>query len=142
MEVWLEPRHTVLDLGAGSGILAIAAALLDARAVHACDNDPVAIEVARENIERNGSKIHLFCGSADAVAGSAVGLIVCNLTADAIAESFPEIRRVLRPRGIAVFSGILNSQSIGIRQHAVLQGFTLLAETSRGEWCALVMRKQ
>jgi ribosomal protein L11 methyltransferase len=143
MEVWLEPRHVVLDLGAGSGILAIAAVLMDARAVLACDNDPIAIEVARENLERNSaSRIGLFCGSVDAIADASVGLILCNLTGESIAELFPEIRRTLRPRGIAVLSGILNSQSMGIRQRALLHGFSLLSETSRGEWCALVMRKQ
>ena len=143
MEVWMEPRHIVLDLGTGSGILAIAASLLGAKAVHACDSDPVAIDVARENIARNSTPpITLFCGSIDAVAADSIGFVLCNLTADTIAESFSEIRRALRPRGIAAFSGILNSQSLGIRQHAVLHGFTLLAETSRGEWCALVMRKQ
>ncbi len=64
MEVWMEPRRIVLDLGTGSGILAIAATFLGARAVHACDVDPVAIEVARENLDRNSAQpVGLFCGS-------------------------------------------------------------------------------
>jgi ribosomal protein L11 methyltransferase len=143
MEVWLEPRHTMLDVGTGSGILAIAASMLGARAVFACDNDPVAVEVARENIERNATEpIGLICGSIDAVVTGAVGFIACNLTADVIAEIFPEICRVMRPHGIAALSGILTVQSAGIRLRAATLGLAVLEETTRGDWCALVLRKK
>ena len=141
MEVWLEPRHIVLDVGTGSGILAIAAALLDAKAVHACDNDPVAVEVARENLEGNGARAGLYCGSVDAIADGVVSFLLCNLTADAIAEVLSDIYRVLRPQGLAVFSGILNSQRAEVRERADLFGFTILESTTQGEWCALVVRK-
>jgi ribosomal protein L11 methyltransferase len=142
MEVWMEPRRIVLDVGAGSAILAIAAKLLGARLVCACDSDPVAVEVARENLERNSvSSAVLYCGSVDAVANGAVGFVVCNLTADVIGEILPEIHRAMRPQGIAVFSGILNSQTHNIRQVAKPLGFAVLQEKARGEWCALVMRK-
>jgi ribosomal protein L11 methyltransferase len=143
MEVWLEPRHTLMDVGTGSGILAIAASMLGARAVFACDNDPVAVEVARENIERNATEpIRLMCGSIDSVASGAVGFIACNLTADGIAEIFPEICRVMRPHGIAVLSGILTVQSAAIRLRAATLGLAVLEETTRGDWCALVLRKK
>ena len=143
MEVWIEPRHIVLDVGTGSAILAVAATLLGARAVYACDTDPVAIEVARENIERNETEsIRLMTGSADAVVSASISFVACNLTAEVIAEIFPEIHRVMRPHGIAVLSGILNTQSAGIRLRAATLGLAVLEETSRGEWCALVLRKK
>src|SRR5688572_7510399 len=142
MEIWMEPRKVVLDLGTGSGILAIAAKLLDSRAVHGCDTDPVAIAVARENLDRNSAgSVGLICGSIDAVASNGVGFLLCNLTADCVAETLPEIQRATRPQGIAVFSGILTSQSRGLRQIAVPLGLTVLQERTRGEWCVLVMRK-
>jgi ribosomal protein L11 methyltransferase len=141
MEVWMEPRKIVLDLGAGSGILAIAAKLLDARSVHGCDTDPVAIAVAKENIERNAAQsIGLMCGSIDAIASKSVGFLLCNLTADTISELLPDIQRAMRLHAIAVFSGILTSQSRDIRQKAGPLGLTVLQERTRGEWCALVMR--
>jgi ribosomal protein L11 methyltransferase len=141
MEVWMEPRKTVLDLGTGSGILAIAAKLLNARHVHGCDTDPVAVAVARENLERNAAQsIGLMCGSIDAIATRSVGFLLCNLTADSISEVLPDIQRAMRPQAIAVFSGILTSQSRDIRQKAGPLGFTVLQERTRGEWCALVMR--
>jgi len=142
MEIWMEPRRVVVDLGTGSGILAIAATFLGARAVHACDLDPVAIEVARENLDRNSAQpVGLFCGSIDSIASDTVGFLLCNLTADGIAENLPEIQRALKSRGIVVFSGILNSQSWDVRQVAKDLGLTVLQEKTRGEWCALVMRK-
>jgi ribosomal protein L11 methyltransferase len=70
-----------------------------------------------------------------------VGFLLCNLTADSIVENLPEIQRALKPRGIVVFSGILNSQSWDVRQVAKDLGLTVLQEKTRGEWCALVMRK-
>jgi len=140
MEVWMEPRKVVLDLGTGSGILAIAAKLLDARSVHGCDTDPVAISVAHENLERNDQSVGLMCGSIDAVGSKSVGFLLCNLTADTISELLPDIQRAMRPQAIAVFSGILTSQSRDIRQKAGPLGLTVLQERVRGDWCALVMR--
>ena len=143
IEVWMEPRHVMLDVGTGSGILAIAASMLGARAVYGCDDDPVAVEVARENIEANATRpIGLMCGSIDAVATASIGFLACNLTADTIAEIFPEIHRVLRTHGVVALSGILTSQSAAIRLRAATLGLAVLEETARGEWCALVLRKK
>ena len=145
LERWIpakDPASVVLDLGTGSGILAIAAQRLGATRVHACDVDPVAVEVAGENLERNlVPAIGLMCGSVDAVGGSTVDLLLCNLTADVIAEVLPEIHRTLQPEGIAVFSGILDFQRSDVLTRAIRLGFILLEETTRGEWCALVARK-
>jgi ribosomal protein L11 methyltransferase len=142
MEIWMEPRKTVLDLGTGSGILAIAAKHLEARAVHACDTDAVAVAVARENLKMNGAgKSGLMCGSIDAIASDSVGFLLCNLTADVIGEILPEIERAVRPQGIAVLSGILTSQSRDIRQKAGPLGLSVLQERTRGEWSVLIMRK-
>src|SRR5262245_46012232 len=108
---WVEPNHTVLDLGTGSGILAIASRLLGAENVIACDIDPTAVHVARANIERNAEdNVYVFCGSLDAVKTSSIRLLLGNLTADVIIGLFPEIRRVLQFHGMAILSGILQEQ--------------------------------
>jgi ribosomal protein L11 methyltransferase len=142
LERWLEPEQVVLDVGTGSGILAIAARLLGAKKVFACDTDPVAVQVARANIERN-SEDHVltFCGSLDAVTSDTVHLLMGNLTADLIAALFPEFQRVLRPHGIAIFSGILNDQIEDIRKCLARFHFTVYEELTRGEWLALVCEK-
>jgi len=139
MERWIQPEAVVFDLGTGSGILAIAATLLGAKKVWACDNDPVAVEVAQENVERNvPGKVGLMCSSIDAVGERSVDLLLCNVTADVIAAIYGDIHRVLRRPGIAIFSGILNFQVPGVLQVALAHGHVLLEQTTRGEWSALV----
>ncbi|MBI4475376.1 MAG: 50S ribosomal protein L11 methyltransferase, partial [Acidobacteria bacterium] len=138
LERWVEPSHTVLDVGTGSGILAIAARLLAARKVIACDIDPVAAGVARANIERNAAdNVFTFCGSVDAVQKESIRLVLCNLTADLIVSLFAEIDRVMEPHAIAVFSGILNEQNEEVREVFARFSFSIHEESIRGEWLAL-----
>jgi ribosomal protein L11 methyltransferase len=142
LERWLGSDQVILDVGTGSGILAIASKLLGAKKVFACDIDPVAVQVARANIERNSENdIWTFCGSLDAVKNEAVHLLMANLTADLIAALFPEFHRVLRPHALAIFSGILHDQREDIREFLTRFDFTVYEELTRGEWLALVCEK-
>src|SRR6266571_7989184 len=125
LERWVEGHHIVLDLGTGSGILAIASRLLGAKEVYACDIDPVAVQVARANIERNAeNQVWTFSGSIDAVKSHSVRLLLCNLTADLIISLLPELDRVLQPRGIAILSGVLHEQGEELREVITRFGFT------------------
>ena len=142
LERWVEPTQVVLDIGTGSGILAIASRLLGAREVFGCDIDPVAVEVARANIVRNAeNEIWTFCGSANAIRTSSVHLVLCNMTADLITELLSEIDRVLRPQGIAIFSGILREQHEELSEVIARHRFTVHEELTRGEWVALIAEK-
>ena len=139
---WTEPDQIVLDVGTGSGILAIASRLLGAKEVFACDIDPVAVRVARANIERNAENdVWTFCGSLDAVNNNSVDLLMGNLTAELIISLFPEFDRVLQPHGIAIFSGILNEQREDMREVIARFRFTTHEELTRGEWLALIVEK-
>ena len=132
----------IVDLGTGSGILAIAAGLLGCRRVMGCDNDPDSVRVAAENIERNTHQpIPLFCGSIDAMRSESVDLLLCNLTANVIGQLFSEIQRTVKPGGTVIFSGILVEQRMQIRDLATQNAFTIEADRTRGEWIALVVRK-
>ena len=138
----VSPSGLVLDLGTGSGILAIAARLLGCKRVIGCDNDPDSVRVAAENIERNTEHyIPLYCGSIDAVCSKSVDLLLCNLTADVIAQVFIEIQRTLKPGGKVVFSGILVEQRIQIGDIVTRSGWRIEDDRTRGEWIALVARK-
>ena len=64
-----------------------------------------------------------------------------NLTADLIAALFPEFHRVLRPHGVAIFSGILHDQVEDIHEFLTRFKFTVYEELTRGEWFALVCEK-
>jgi ribosomal protein L11 methyltransferase len=132
----------VLDLGTGSGILAIAARLLGCLQVFGCDNDPDSMHVAAENIERNTEQsIPIYCGSIDAALTESVDLLLCNLTADVISRVFPEIDRALKPGGSVIFSGILVEQRALIRDIVRDNAWTIEDDRTRGEWIALVVRK-
>ena len=139
---WVEPGHLVLDVGTGSGILAIASRLLGAKEVFACDIDLIAVQVARANIERNdGKDISTFCGSLDAVKSGSIRLLLGNLTADVITELFSEFNRVLQPSGIAILSGILCEQGEEVRGLIAENHYNIFEEITRGEWLALVVEK-
>lgn len=142
LERWIEPHHVVLDVGTGSGILAIVSRLLGASKVFACDIDPVATQVAQANIERNAeNNVWTFCGSLDAVQNGSIHLVMGNLTADVIMSLFSEFDRVLQQRGIAIFSGILQEQREELCEVVAHFRFTIHEEFSRGEWLALIAEK-
>jgi len=142
LERWVEPDQLILDVGTGSGILAIASRLLGAKKVIACDVDPVAVQVARANIERNGEDgIWTFCGSLDAVNKDSVHLAIANLTADLVLDLLPEFDRVLKRHGIAILSGILLDHSDEIRETIGRFHFTIYEELTRGQWLTLTCEK-
>jgi ribosomal protein L11 methyltransferase len=142
LERWIEPQYVVLDVGTGSGILAIASRLLGAKKVFACDIDPIAAQVARANIERNDEdNIWTFCGSLDAITNDSVHLLLGNLTADLIISLFPEFDRILKQQAIAILSGILHDQAEEIRELIAGSRFAIHEELTRGEWLALICEK-
>jgi len=142
LERWVEPNHNVLDVGTGSGILAIASRLLGAKRVFACDIDPVAAHIAGANIERNAEReVYTFCGSVDAVANNCVDLLLGNLTADVIMYLFPELDRVLRSHGLAILSGILRDQDEDIREIIDRYHYKVFEEITQGEWLVLIVEK-
>lgn len=95
LEDYIKSGMTVLDVGAGSGILSRAARLLGAARVYSCDIDPIAVEIAAEG----------FIGSADAVRGQIADLTVANISPEAIIQLAPDLLRSLRPGGILLASG-------------------------------------
>lgn len=107
---------SVLDLGTGTGILAMAAALFGARRILAMDIDPIAQRVAEENMKANGlrEKIELKQGVADPetiLEGPPFDLIVANLFAEAIVRLLPFLNRHLAPEGTLALSGILSERA-------------------------------
>ena len=128
-----------LDVGTGTGILAIAAAKLapDAR-VEACDTDAEAIEIARENARLNGvgDQIDFRAGSVDEQTSSA-DLVCANLTAPVIVDLLPLL--LSATCGRLVLSGILDSQIELVQSRLLELGATSFETHSDGEWIALVV---
>ena len=112
------PRGTgaVLDLGTGSGVLALAAAQLGPVRVLATDIDPVATRVARENVRHNHRAAQIRCVTATGFHSTSFsdagpfGLIIANILARPLMRMAPDIKRNLAPGGSVILSGILASQ--------------------------------
>lgn len=132
-----QPRASVLDVGCGSGVLSIAAAQLGFRPITAIDNDALAIESTRANLERNG--VHpttVTVRRADALADALprADIVLANLTLEPLQELAP---RVKAPRVIA--SGLLRSQ-VGAATAAFEQsGYVVRERRDRDGWVALVL---
>ena len=138
-----KPGASVLDVGTGSGLLAIAARKLGAGRVAANDNDPVAVEVARENAARNGAAIELTVAPVDAVAGS-FDLVVANILANVLVALAPALAAKLAPGGVLLLSGILGPQEEEVRRAHVDAGLVPLPDRERrdGEWSLLALRRR
>ena len=128
-----------LDVGTGTGVLAIAAAKLDPSArVEACDTDALAVTIAEENARRNGvaERIRLRVGSVDETNASA-DFVCANLTADVILALLPAL--VAATCGRLVLSGILAAQTDAVLARLRELGVGNCEVTHEGEWVALVI---
>lgn len=126
----------VLDFGCGSGILAIAAALLGARSVAALDIDPQALDATRENAERNGVLDRLEIGGPAALAGQRYELLVANILATPLCELAPTLMAALPPGAPFALSGILADQAEEVRA-AYAPFAAIAAPVQRGDWVRL-----
>jgi ribosomal protein L11 methyltransferase len=138
----------VLDLGCGSGILAIAAAKRGAARVVALDNDPTAVATAAENAALNGVARRISCVLSEAFADPAVrraapyDLILANVLADPLARIAGPVARHLASGGLVVLSGLLRQQSPAVlasyRAHRLRQ----VARIDEGPWRTLVLESR
>jgi ribosomal protein L11 methyltransferase len=137
----------VLDVGTGSGILAIAALLLGAAAAVAVDNDPEVIDVARSNAERNGlgARLRVSTTPVAAIEGR-FPFVVANIRADVLGEMAGELGRLVAPGGVLVLSGILAGEREQVLGRYLEGGlFTHLGGGQRGDggdaWIALTLAR-
>lgn len=130
---------SLLDVGTGTGILAMAAArLAEGARIVGFDNDPEAIEVALENAAINGltEQLELEVNRLSAYAGQEFDVVVANLTADVIIPLAPEFPGVMRPGAVLILSGILREQEGDVR--GAFGEVTWLAVKPENEWVTLV----
>jgi ribosomal protein L11 methyltransferase len=129
-------RKRALDVGSGSGILALAMLRLGARTVIAFDNDLDAFRPLRENRLRNGGHaLSLFIGTIDALAPAVFEVMTMNILPEVIVPMLPIVRQ--RVRGPLVLSGILKSARDEVVAAA---GLPLVSEKEKGEWWAGTFR--
>jgi ribosomal protein L11 methyltransferase len=131
-------RPSFLDVGTGTGILAMGATLLGWAEVVAIDNDPEAVRVAAENVTINGldARIRLATGSVDQVQGR-FDVVTANIQALPLIDLAAALVSRLSPTGRLVLSGILLEQRDMVVAAYGRQGLRLTSERSAGEWCLL-----
>ncbi|MDY6878420.1 MAG: 50S ribosomal protein L11 methyltransferase [Chloroflexota bacterium] len=140
LEELICPGAKVLDLGTGSGILAIAAARLGAGHVLAVDNDPIAVETAQDNVMNNGVQeiASVMCGSLTEVSGS-YDLVMLNILARVITEMAQEgLATRVRSGGKLVATGILADQEPKVVAALKRGDLTLVERQQQDDWVCLV----
>jgi ribosomal protein L11 methyltransferase len=134
-------RQAFLDVGTGSGILAIAAAKLGYWPVRAFDFDPAAVRVAKENARKNRVTLHLARGDVTKLARSVskYDVVCANLTADLLESCAAKIAGLLKPNGRLVLAGILRTQVFSVRKCFELRGFLTKKSHAEGEWESMLL---
>jgi ribosomal protein L11 methyltransferase len=131
------PLERVIDIGTGSGVLAIAASMLGASSVLAIDNDPEALRNARENIGRNGCVNDVVALESDlaTLAIEPADLVIANLTAAVLMRYAEELKRLLTPHGTLIVSGFGPHERAAVAD--ALVPLEVHREASEGDWMAL-----
>ena len=144
LEKYMTKEMRVMDIGTGSGILAIAAAKLGAQAVLAVDIDPDAVKVANENIARNGVSDTVTAVQGDMVRSEAIpcDLAVANIVAGAVSVLAEPLKKYLQPGGWLLCSGIIKEREQDVLISLLDAGYAIVERLTQGEWVALCARRE
>lgn len=145
LEKYVSEGVRVLDVGCGSGILAICASKLGAGNCKAYDIDPVAVKVARENIKDSGLT-NVTCDVSDLLRqvdtdNAPYGVICANIVADIIIRMTPDVGRLMDENSVILASGIIVERSEDVIATFREHGFKIVERVEENGWCALVVKK-
>ena len=144
MQDEMKGGELALDLGTGSGILAICASKLGARHVNAYDIDPVAVKVAKENAEADGCS-NICVGVSDLLAGVDTSMgkydfCVANIVADILIRMLPDIKPYLKDGAPLILSGIIAPRADEVIAAAEKYGFSVVREERENDWLAIMVK--
>jgi ribosomal protein L11 methyltransferase len=135
----------VLDVGAGTGVLAIAAARTGARLARGTDIDAPSVRIARENAALNGARAEFVhasgLGHQRVRSAAPYDLVFANILAPPLVALAQDIRGALRPGGVAILSGLLRTQERRVLAAYRSRGFRLLRRIHRDAWATLVLQR-
>ena len=138
-----QPVDTVIDVGTGSGILAIGAAMLGAKDVLAIDIDPTAVKVAKENVEHNNLQnvIRAVEGNLLESTDGACQVCVANIIADVICMFAKPLIPHIVEGGLFICSGIIKEREQDVVNALAEANYTILEIRRKGEWVAMLSRR-
>lgn len=155
LEKYVSEGDDVIDVGTGSGVLAIAAAKLGARQVLAVDLDPVAVSSATENTRLNGLEDRIQVMESDLLgvmkaseSGAGINvnvpvkIVVANILAEIILLFLQDVHDVLQSGGLYIISGIITTKEQVIDEALAALNFEILEKSHDGEWVVFVARKR
>ncbi len=143
LEDYVREGSTLLDVGCGSGILSICAVKLGARECFACDIDPTAVRIAKENCALNRTD-RVTCAVSDLlrdVPAKRYDVIVSNIVADVILRMIPDTERYLAPGGVWIFSGVIEERADEVVSAMEAAGWRIVGEKHENGWYAGTAKK-
>lgn len=144
LEKYVKKDDVVVDVGTGSGVLAIGAAMLGAKRVQALDLDYVAVTAARENVELN--KVgHIITVSEDNLLDSIdvkPNIIIANILAEVIMTFSQDAANLLPEKGLFIVSGIIGDKREAVREDLISKGFEIVESVLMEDWVAIIAEKK
>ena len=152
LKKYITPETELLDVGTGSGILAIISLMYGIKHAVGTDLDPCAVEAVRENMEANNiasESFEMMIGNIitdkavqDKVGYEKYDIVVANILADVLVPLTPVIVNQLKPGGIYITSGIIDNKEQTVRDAVEAAGLEVLEVTYQGEWVSVTAKKQ
>ena len=142
LEKYISKESVMLDVGCGSGILAICASKLGAKQCYAYDIDPVAVKVSRENVKDN-DVTNIECDVSDLLAGVKEGkydVITANIVADIIIRMLPDISKFMHKDTVLILSGIIDERCQDVYDSIAKNSFEIVEEIHENGWCAISVK--
>ena len=142
LEKYLSVGDSMLDVGCGSGILAICARLLGSGRTVGVDIDSVAVRVAKENAELNGcAEIEILCGDLATDVTGPFDIICANIVADAILRLAKNLPALMHQNSICIVSGIIDTRCQEVMQGLITAGLTPIQVEEQNGWAAIACKK-
>ncbi|MBO5321440.1 MAG: 50S ribosomal protein L11 methyltransferase [Clostridia bacterium] len=133
----------MLDIGCGSGILALASVLLGCKSAFGVDIDPQSVKTAKENavINKIDDKVAFEVGDLTEVVSGKYGVICANIVADVIIRLLPDAKNFMTDGGVLIVSGIIDIRKDDVLKAVADNGFKVVGERYKDNWCAFVLEK-
>lgn len=143
LEKVVQQGDTVVDIGTGSGVLSIGAALLGAKSVHALDLDEVAVRAAKENVELNkvSDTVSVFHGNLLDTVKEPADVVVANILAEIIVSFTDDAFTIVKPGGLYVTSGIIGAKRDDVKAALEASGFVIEEVLMMEDWVAIIARR-